>query len=118
MSGLPTTRPGCSMGRMRAIIYPNMPILRVQIVRFVEAYQPGIVECQFRDVDGEVHSIVGKMPYFTNADLWFDSEYPQPGDVECKVLGSPANGQARIKLAEETTDGRSEVVVPESDLIL
>jgi hypothetical protein len=46
-------------------------------VRFVEAYQPGIVECQFRDADGQTHSIVGKMPCFTAADLWFDSEYPQ-----------------------------------------
>ena len=94
-----------------------MPSLRLQIVRFVEAYQPGIVECQFRDADGKMHSIVGKLPYFTGADLWFDSEYPQPGEVECCVLGSPAHGAVRITLAEETTDGRSEVVVLETDLI-
>lgn len=94
-----------------------MPSLRVQIVRFVEAYQPGIVECQFHDADGRVHSIIGKMPYFTGADLWFDSEYPQPGEVECRVLSSSMPGTVRIALAEETTDGTSEVVVPETDLI-
>lgn len=40
-----------------------MPNLRVKIVRFVEAYQPGIVECQFHDADGRVHSIIGKIDY-------------------------------------------------------
>jgi hypothetical protein len=60
-----------------------MPRLRVQIVRFIEAYQPGIVECQFRDAEGQVHSIIGKLPYFTEANLWFDSDYPQPGEVDC-----------------------------------
>lgn len=94
-----------------------MPSLRVQIVRFVDEYQPGIVECQFRDADGQVHLIIGKLPYFTSADLWSDSEYPQPGEVECRVHGSPTHGEVRITLAEETTDGKSEVVVPETDLI-
>lgn len=86
-------------------------------MRFVEAYQPGIVECQFRDADDRPHSIVGKLPYFTGADLWLDSEFPQPGEVECRILGVPERGTARILLAEETTEGRSEVVVPETDVI-
>jgi hypothetical protein len=115
-SGLTTIRPG--------MLYPtrtrydrHMPSLRVQIVRFVEAYQPGIVECQFRDADGQLHSIIGKLPYFSSADLWFDSQYPQPGEAECRILGSPVQGAVRIMLAEETTNGGSEVVVPETDLI-
>lgn len=94
-----------------------MPSLRVQIVRYVEEYQPGIVECQFRDADGQKYSIVGKLPYFTAADLWWDSEYPQPGQVECRVEGPPVNGMVRVTLEEETTDGRSEVMVLETDLI-
>jgi hypothetical protein len=94
-----------------------MPSLRVQIVRFVEAHQPGIVECQFRDASGQMHSIIGKMPYFTSADLRFDSEYPQPGEVECLMLGSTVHGEVRIRLSKETTDGKSDVVVPETDLI-
>ena len=112
-----TTGPECVIGAERAIIGTNMPSLRVQIVRFVEAYQPGIGECQFRDAEGQTHSIVGKVPCFTAANLWFDSEYPQPGEVDCLVLGQPVNGALRITLGEETTEGRSEVVVPEGDLI-
>ena len=86
-------------------------------MRFVDEYQPGIVECQFRDSDGQTHAIIGKIPYFTSANLWSDSEYPQPGDVECRVLDSPAPGAMRVILGEETTDGRSEVVVAETNLI-
>ncbi len=93
-----------------------MPSLRLKIVRFVDKYQPGIVECQFRDADGEMHSIIGKVPCFTGADLWSDSDYPQSGEVECRVLGLPVPGAVRIVLAKETTDGRSEVVVPETNL--
>jgi hypothetical protein len=93
-----------------------MANLRVQIVRFVDDYFPGIVECQFQDADGQLHSIVGKIPYFTVAQLWSDSEYPQPGEAECQLLGPSMNGAVRISLAEETTDGKSEFVVRESDL--
>ena len=57
-----------------------------------------------------------KMPYFTAAHLCWDSEYPQPGEVMCEVLDPSANGLVRIMLAEETTDKRSEFVVPETDL--
>ncbi len=75
----------------------------------MKAYEPGIVECQFRDADDQLHSIIGKMPYFTASDLWWDSEYPQPGEVRCQVLGPSANGAVRIMLAEETTDERSKL---------
>jgi hypothetical protein len=101
-----------------------MPSLRVQIVRFVgEEPQPGIVESQFRDAEGRVHSIMDKVPMFTSAVLWSDSDYPQPGFVECRVIeripGSGGN-LARIKIAEhyhvEWTDSRSDFVVNEADL--
>lgn len=56
-------------------------------MRFVdEEPQPGIVESQFRDAQGELHSIIDKVPIFTDADLWSDSVYPQPGSIECLVL--------------------------------
>ena len=123
MSVLPTLRPECCRQPIQAELNalpwaPTMPSLRVQIVRFVEGYQPGIVECRFRDADGQKHSIIDKMPCFTAANLWFDSEYPQPGQVDCRLLVQPVDGTVRITLGEETTDGRSEVVVPEADLII
>jgi hypothetical protein len=101
-----------------------MPNLRVKIVRFVdEEPQPGIVESQFRDDEGQVHSIIDKVPYFINAVLWSDSEYPQPGDIRCRVLERIhriSGDFARITIAEpdyiEATDGKSEFVVNEADL--
>ena len=120
MSGLPTNRPESETGPERAIICNNMPNLRVQIVRFVDEHQPGFVECQFRDADGQMHSIIDKLPCFTSADLRSDSEYPQPGEVKCRALGLPVHGVVTVTLAEpnavEATDGRSEFVVSEGDL--
>jgi len=100
-----------------------MPSLQVQIVRFVdEQPQPGIVESQFRDAQGEVHSIIDKIPLFTNADLWSDSEYPQPGIIECSVLEripGPDGSLVRINIEPyhyELTNETSEFVVKEADL--
>jgi hypothetical protein len=95
-----------------------MPSLRVQIVRFVDEYQPGIVECQFRDALGEVHRMIDKLPIFTDANLWSDSDYPQPGLAECMVLErmlDSGRNLARIR-SLETTEGKSEFVVSEADL--
>jgi hypothetical protein len=96
-------------------------------VRFVdEEPQPGIVEAQFRDAQGQTHSIIDKIPMFaTDADLWSDSEYPQSGAMACRVLeripGPPGASLAHITIAEpydvETIDGRSEFMVNEADLL-
>jgi hypothetical protein len=100
-----------------------MPGLRVQIVRFVdEKPQPGIVESHFRDAQGEVHSIIDKVSMFTTADLWTDSDYPQPGLMECRVLEriSDHDGNvARISIEPyhfEWTNEKSEFIVREADL--
>jgi len=101
----------------------NMPDLRVQIVRFVhEEPQPGIVESQFRDAQGKLHSIIDKVPLFTNAHLWSDSSYPQPGFVECRVLEripSATGNLARITVGVyhlEPADEGAEFLVSEADL--
>ena len=101
----------------------DMPSLRVQIVRFVdEEPQPGIVESQFSDAQGELHSIIDKVPLFTSDVLWSDSEYPQPGSMECRVIEriSDSSGNlARISIEPyhfELTNESSEFVVREADL--
>ncbi len=100
----------------------RMPNLRVQIVRFVdEEPQPGIVESRFRDARGAVHTVIDKVPIFTDADLWSDSEYPQPGLVGCVVLqqifDSTGPNLARITTCGvETTNGESEFVIAEAEL--
>ena len=100
-----------------------MPSLRVQIVRFVdEEPQPGIVEAQFRDAQGKLHSIIDKVPLFTSADLWSDWNYPQPGSIECRVIETipgPGENLARINIGAyhfETTNESPEFVVRESEL--
>jgi hypothetical protein len=100
-----------------------MPSLRVQIVRFVdEEPQPGVVESHFRDAQGEAHSIIDKVPMFTSADLWSDSEYPQPGFIECHVLQRiPRDNESLVLISiepyhYELTNEKSEFVVREADL--
>lgn len=93
-------------------------------MRFVdEEPQPGIVESQFRDAQGELHSIIDKVPSFTSADLWSDSDYPQPGFIACRVLerklGAGGN-LTRINIGAyhfEVTSESPEFVVKESDLV-
>lgn len=100
-----------------------MPHFRVQIVRFVDVEpQPGIVESQFRDAQGEVHSIIDKIPLFTSADLWSDSDYPHPGFIECRVLErmtGPGGNLAHINIEPyhfELTNEKSEFVISEAEL--
>lgn len=105
----------------------RMPNLRVQIVRFVdEEPQPGIVESRFRDAHGVIHTIIDKVPIFTTAALWSDSEYPQPGIARCEVLERLLSPQgdpvARVSIAHpdglEAVTGQTEFVMPEPDVSL
>ena len=43
---------------------PELGELALEIVRWVEDYQPGIVACEFVDADGRRHTVVGKVPIF------------------------------------------------------
>ena len=65
---------------------PEYVDLAVQIVRFIEDYQPGIVEFEFTDAAGQPHRVIDKAPIFTTATLSGDSVYPQPGTVRCSLL--------------------------------
>jgi hypothetical protein len=91
-----------------------MPYLRVEIVRFVHDYQPGIVACEFADAGGLIHTIIDKAPIFTADPLDWDSSYPRSGYAECEGLRSFEDSIGR-RLVEirtlETTDGLIEHVV-------
>jgi len=65
---------------------PELVDLTVQIVRFVDDYQPGIVECEFADAAGRAHRLIDKAPIFTTAAPTADTTYPQPGAVRWKLL--------------------------------
>ncbi len=100
-----------------------MPHIQVEIVEFVDSYQPGWVACTFRDADSKLHRIIDKIPLFTKANLWIDSTYPQPGIIECQVLeriSSPRGNLVRISIEPyhyELTEENSEFVINEADLL-
>ena len=99
--------------------------MRVQIVRFLDEAQPGIVACTFRDAQHEIHTIIDKLSIFTETRLWSDSEYRQPGLARCEVLERLVEGErgsqvARITVARpdnlESVTGISEFLVFESEI--
>lgn len=93
--------------------------LRVEIVRFVEEYQPGIVSCEFSDAQGHRHVFVGKVVYFTAEALGADSSYPQSGVIPYEVIerwkdtsgGELVLVSTASRLDLEPTAGLSEFVV-------
>ena len=70
-----------------------MEYLSVQIVRFVDEYQPGIVACDFLDAAGHCNTIIAEVPLVSMKDLDAGSTYPRPGGVGMK---SPRDGEIRI----------------------
>jgi hypothetical protein len=93
--------------------------LSVQIDRYVEAYQPGIIECSFIDAYGVKHLIIEKMPYVTDEDLWWNSVYPRPGSIECQIVKefTDQNGDRLVRVDTEllrqiqSTTGTTQFVV-------
>lgn len=102
-----------------------VPIVKVQIVRFVEDHQPGFVECELCEADGGIQRFIDKIPMFTSRELWSDSEFPQPGWMRCKVSSRFVDREglrvARISTVDpdrlESVDGRTDFVVPEANLM-
>jgi hypothetical protein len=62
--------------------------IRATITRFVDDYQPGVVECRFVDAHGAEHVFVLKTPYVTSEWLAADSTYPVPGSIACRVIAN------------------------------
>jgi len=85
--------------------------LKVQIIRFVNVCNPGIVECEFRDANKQLHSVIDKVPIFTNLLLWSDSQYPQPGTIRCEILEQTleADGRTLIKITTEVESTRGQL---------
>jgi hypothetical protein len=99
--------------------------LALDIVRWVEDYQPGIVACEFVDAQGCLHSFVGKVPIFSTEDtLDANSTYPRRGALRCTVLSRwrdvAGPDLVRINIAEpdgqESTEGFEEFVVPSAQV--
>lgn len=100
-----------------------MPSLPLIIVRFVDETQPGIIECEFIDANQRVHRLVDKVPIFSERDLWKESQYPQPGSVQCQILEefSDASGRGLVRIIfgrpDESLDGETEFIVERSQIL-
>jgi hypothetical protein len=93
-----------------------MKDLTVEIVRFVQEHQPPVVEAQFCDSIGRLHTFVDKSAIFTTDwGLEASSQYPQPGVIRCDELAryQSQDGQAviRVRTEVESTEGLSEFIV-------
>ncbi len=65
---------------------PHLPAVRVQISRFVNASNPGWVECRMTDAWGTEWLFEEKLPVVSTDELDEHSEYPQPGLVACEIV--------------------------------
>jgi len=63
-----------------------MPTIAIEISRYVDDEpQPGIVECTLIDAHGVSHTFVEKVPIVSEMNLRSDSQYPQPGGINCTL---------------------------------
>jgi hypothetical protein len=63
-----------------------MLALHVEISRFVDAHQPGWVECRLVDAADNVHIFIEKAPVVSAAHLDATTHYPQPGLIACTLV--------------------------------
>lgn len=75
-----------------------MPALRVEIVRLIDASQPGWVECVFVDAHGRSIVIHEKAPVVSSQDIDARTKFPVRGVVACEVVDVKA-GIVRISTA-------------------
>ena len=98
---------------------PRSANLAVQIVQFVEEYQPGIVACELIDSDGRRHRFIDKVPVLSIDLLDGDSQYPQPGHARCTIVREwrDADGRELVNISTsepdhlESTEGLTDFVV-------
>jgi hypothetical protein len=85
-------------------VIPEVGDLAVEIVRFLDDNQPGIVACEFVDADGHYHTIIEKAPILCVETLSADSKYPRPGAARCVVLSRWRDARERDLVRISTAD--------------
>jgi hypothetical protein len=99
--------------------------VRVQIVRYVEDYFPGIVECELLDAAGRLHTFVEKGPVVSDKWPGPEDKYPMNGIIRCEILERwhDPDGRDLVRVTTEepdyveTKDGVMEFVVLSSQVI-
>jgi hypothetical protein len=90
--------------------------VRVRISRYVDAAQPGWVECRLVDALEYEHVFVEKVPVVTKAHLDAASSFPEAGYIACIVVGRNERDDGRqfVRIDTQTpwgiesTAGRSQ----------
>ena len=80
--------------------------LAVQIVRFVDEYQPGIAACEFVEADGRRHTLIDKVQIFSVEPLDANSQCPRSGAARCIALKQwgDAEGRELIRISTLAPD--------------
>jgi hypothetical protein len=97
-----------------------MHYLSIQMVRFVNERQPGLVACEFMDADGRKHTLEDNVPVFSAETLNPRMAFPRPGIVRCEELQRwrDAKGRELVRVSTGrpdgvvSTEGLSEFTVP------
>lgn len=81
--------------------------LVVQIVRFVDDAFPGWVACELEDAKGRRHTLIDKIPIFTDMVLDATNAYPKMGSVRCEILAQwkDASGRELLRVSTVRPDG-------------
>lgn len=98
----------------------EMRDIAVQITRFVDPHNPGVVECELVDAKGHIHTFIDKVPVFTEKSLNAHSTYPQAGGLLCRILEKrqEPDGRCLVRVRTlESTEGVSEIVVASEQLL-
>lgn len=102
-----------------------MPVISIQIERFIDNDQPGFVECRLVDANGQAHMFIENLPIVTSVNLWADSAYPQAGTIACEIESESidAAGRQLVQVsterpwAVESTEGVSRFLVLSSQVV-
>jgi len=80
-----------------------MKALKIKITKFIDAHQPGFVECRFVDARNQEHIIHEKAPVVTTENLNENSIYPTDGFIAYEILReySDENSRSLITISTE-----------------
>ena len=83
--------------------------VQVEIVRYTDDQQTGVVECRLTDASGRVWSFEETVPVVTDEYPDADSQYPCFGSIACTLLGRDGAG---VRVGVAPLGGYFECVVP------
>lgn len=108
-----------------AELHGRLPSIAIQIPRFIDEHQPGLVECVLLDANGVTHRFVEKAPVVSRLNLHSGSAYPCPGALGCELESEWKDdaGRSLVRVNTErpwhieSTGGETRFVILESQLV-